>query len=226
MQPSKELAPPMHRCRQQRTPVVQRGKQPPPRSKAPAPAPNRCHRRRLLGQTQVGVLSRRRRHRAAVDVELAPVQAGRPVRAAPWTSMPRRRSRRGLPGQECSRRTARGSFGSSVQPSHGLTQPPHRGRQQCEPVVRRGKQPPPLSRPNAPASAPAPCRRRRQLLSQTKAGVWSTPVAGIDVRRAKRLTPLLNSSQLRASSTPRTRPSGQQLLLHRSWATVSAEPKD
>jgi hypothetical protein len=99
------------------------------------------------GQTHVGVLSRRRRLRAPVDVELAPVQAGQPVRTAPWTSMTRRRSRRGLPGQECSRRTARGSFGSSAQPSHGLAQPPHRGRQQCEPVVRRGKQPPPLSRP-------------------------------------------------------------------------------
>jgi hypothetical protein len=111
-------------------------------------------------------------------------QAGRPVRATPWTSMPRRRSRRGLPGQEGSRRTVRGSFGSSVQPNHELAQPPHPSRQQCEPVVRRGKQPPPLSRPKAPASAPAPFRMRRQLRSQTKAGILSAPVAGLGVRRA------------------------------------------
>jgi hypothetical protein len=117
---------------------------------------------------QVGVLSRRRRLRAAVDVELAPKQAGRPVRAMPWTSLPRRRSRRGLPGQEGSRRTVRCSFGSSVQPNHGPAQPPHPGRQQCELVMRRGKQPPPLSRPKTPASAPAPFRRRRQLRSQNQ----------------------------------------------------------
>ena len=39
-QPSKELAPPMRRCRQQRAPVVRRGKLPPPRSKVLAPAPS------------------------------------------------------------------------------------------------------------------------------------------------------------------------------------------
>ena len=43
MQLRHAFAPSIHRCRQQRAPVVRRGTQPPPRSKAPAPAPNRCH---------------------------------------------------------------------------------------------------------------------------------------------------------------------------------------
>ena len=43
MQLRHAFAPSIHRCRQQRAPVVRLGTQPPPRYKAPAPAPNRCH---------------------------------------------------------------------------------------------------------------------------------------------------------------------------------------
>jgi hypothetical protein len=69
MQLRHAFAPSIHRCRQQRAPVVRRGTQPPPRSKAPAPAPNRC-RRQLLGRTQV-----RHRTRACPDRRVGPICA-------------------------------------------------------------------------------------------------------------------------------------------------------
>ena len=115
---------------------------------APRPPPNT--------KARLGVWSRRRCLRAAADVEAAPVQTGWPVRAAPRASMPRRRSRRGSPGQGCRRQTARSSVGSSTQPSKVLAPPMHRCRQQRAPVVRRGKQPPPRSKAPAPAPSPMP----------------------------------------------------------------------
>ena len=98
MQPSKELAPPMHRCRQQHAPVVRRDNQPPQRSKAPAPAPSRCHRQ-LLGQNPGRRLvtspplssSSRRRSRACIGRPTGPSHAA-------GKSVPRRCSRTDSPG--------------------------------------------------------------------------------------------------------------------------------
>jgi hypothetical protein len=173
MQLRHAFAPSIHRCRQQRAPVVRRGTQPPPRSKAPAPAPNRC-RRQLLGRTQVRASPSCRRLRAAADIELAPVQTGELVRFAPRASKPRRRSRSGSLGQGCGWHTTQSAVGSSMRSRRELTPPTHRGRQQCAPVVRRDQPPPPRSK--APTPAPAPSRCCRRLLSQNETGVCHVAV--------------------------------------------------
>ena len=112
MQPSHALAPSMHRRRQQRAPVVRRGTQPPPRSKAPAPVSSRC-RRQLLGHTQVRALPGRRRLRAAADIELAPV-----FRQAGWSEL-----RRGKASHAGAVEEARWDKGAAGKPPKALSGP-------------------------------------------------------------------------------------------------------
>jgi hypothetical protein len=180
MQLRHAFAPSIHRCRQQRAPVVRRGTQPPPRSKAPAPAPNRC-RRQLLGHTQVRASPSCCRLRAAADIELAPVQTGELVRFAPRASKPRRRSRSGSLGQGCGWHTTQSAVGFSMRSRRELTPPTHRGRQQCAPAAAAtlqgadsGSGSEPMLPPTAQPKRDRCLSRRRRL--RAAAGVEAAPV--------------------------------------------------
>jgi hypothetical protein len=158
MQLRHAFAPSIHRCRQQRAPVVRLGTQPPPRSKAPAPAPNRCHPQ-LLGHTQTGEL----------------------VRFAPRASKPRRRSRSGSLGQGCGWHTTQSAVGFSMRSRRELTPPTHRGRQQCAPAAAAtlqgadsGSGSEPMLPPTAQPKRDRCLSRRRRL--RAAAGVEAAPV--------------------------------------------------